>query len=223
MGLPRPDRRPGPRATAGSSHVHHGIDRRVRRPALPRQHRRTYAADLRRGLPADKWSRLRSRPPRTGDRAPRPAHIRQVGAGVVTTGRQALVPRVHLPVSLAGPGPSGSASPSRRCRSCLPPASASPEANCPLLQPGCCDNPAVKVSHLTRLHGASWRTHKARQTRGPLRGYRPRCRHQRVVVTYWSDDNSNTRTRRPQVGWTVSRTGCIPSLVMIRSEASLPT
>lgn len=45
----------------------------------------------------------------------------------------------------------------------------------------------------------------------------------RVVVTYWSDDNSNTRTRRPQVGLTVSRTGCIPSLVMIRSEASLPT
>ncbi len=31
----------------------------------------------------------------------------------------------------------------------------------------------------------------------PLRGYRPRGRHQRVVVTYWSDDNSNTRTRRP--------------------------
>lgn len=64
---------------------------------------------------------------------------------------------------------------------------------------------------------------QVRQTRGPLRGYRPRCRHQRVVVTYWSDDNSNTRTRRPQVGLTVSRTGCIPSLVMIRSEASLPT
>lgn len=61
------------------------------------------------------------------------------------------------------------------------------------------------------------------QTRGPLRSDGPRCRHQRVVVTYWSDDNSNTRTRRPQVGLTVSRTGCIPSLVMIRSEASLPT
>lgn len=57
----------------------------------------------------------------------------------------------------------------------------------------------------------------------PPRGYRPRCRHQRVVVTNWSDDSSNTRTRRPPVGLTVSRTGCIPSLVMIRSEASLPT
>lgn len=65
--------------------------------------------------------------------------------------------------------------------------------------------------------------HQVRQTRGPLRGYRPLCRHQRVVVTYWSDDNSNTLTRRPPVGLTVSRTGCIPSLAMIRSEASLPT
>ncbi len=52
---------------------------------------------------------------------------------------------------------------------------------------------------------------------------RPDGACQRVVATYWSDDNSNTRTRRPQVGLTVSRTRCIPSLVVIRSEASLPT
>ncbi len=32
-----------------------------------------------------------------------------------------LVPHVHLPVSLAGPGPSGSASPSRRCQGCSHP------------------------------------------------------------------------------------------------------
>ena len=32
-----------------------------------------------------------------------------------------LVPHVHLPVSLAGPGPSGSAGPSRRCQGCSHP------------------------------------------------------------------------------------------------------
>ncbi len=112
-------------------------------------------------------------------RALRPAQIRQVGAGVVITGRQALVPRVHLPVSLAEPEPSGSASPSRRCQGCLPPAPASPETNCPQLQPGCCDKPAVMVSHLTRLHSASWRTDSLRQARIrlPRHRHRSRSRH----------------------------------------------
>lgn len=142
------------------------IDRQVRCPALPRQHRHAYAADFQRGLPTDEWSRLRSRPPTsTGGRALRPAQIRQVRAGVVITGRQALISRVHLPVSLAGPGSSGSTNPSRRCRGCLPLSSTSPEPNCPQLQPDCYDNPAVKVSHLTRFHGASWRTHSLRQAR----------------------------------------------------------
>ena len=36
-------------------------------------------------------------------------------------GFTALVPHVHLPVLLAGPGPSGSADPSRRCRGCSHP------------------------------------------------------------------------------------------------------
>ncbi len=40
-------------ATADSSHVHHEIDRQVRCPALPRQHRHAYAADFQRGLPTD--------------------------------------------------------------------------------------------------------------------------------------------------------------------------
>ena len=36
-------------------------------------------------------------------------------------GRQTLVPRVHLPVSLTGPAPSGSASTSRLCQGCSHP------------------------------------------------------------------------------------------------------
>ena len=36
-------------------------------------------------------------------------------------GVQPLVPHVHLSVSLAGPGPSGSAGPSRRCQGCFHP------------------------------------------------------------------------------------------------------
>jgi hypothetical protein len=176
MGLPSTELEVRLGAPAGSSHVHHGIDRQVRCSALPRQHRHAYAAGFRRGLPTDTWNRLRSRPPASGGRALRPAQIRQVRAGVVITGRQALIPRVHLPVSLAGPGPSGSASPSRRCQGCLPLGSASPEPNCPQLQPNCCDNPAVKVSHLTRFHSASWRTHELRQARVRLPPDRHRCR-----------------------------------------------
>src|SRR5665647_640078 len=45
-----------------------------------------------------------------------------------------LVPLVHLPVLLAGPGPSGSTDPSRRCRGCLPPSPASPGSGCPQLR-----------------------------------------------------------------------------------------
>jgi hypothetical protein len=39
----------------------------------------------------------------------------------VLRGFTPLVPRVHLPVSLAGPTPSGSTGASRRCRGCSPP------------------------------------------------------------------------------------------------------
>jgi hypothetical protein len=127
-------------------------------------------------------------------RALRPAQIRQIRAGVVITGRQALISRVHLPVSLAGPGSSGSTNPSRRCRGCLPLDSASPEPNCPQLQPDCYDNPVVKVSHLTRFHGASWRTHPLRQDRRVL----PSSRHPGIAadvgVTF--DDNSSAQSRK---------------------------
>lgn len=51
----------------------------------------------------------------------RPAHIHRIGAGGILEKLLALVPRVHLPALLDGPGPSGSTGPSRRCRGCLPP------------------------------------------------------------------------------------------------------
>ena len=41
---------------------------------------------------------------------------------------------LHLPVSLAGPGPFGGADPSRRCRGCSHPSPASPGSGCPQLQ-----------------------------------------------------------------------------------------
>ena len=49
-------------------------------------------------------------------------------------GVKTLVPRVHLLLLLAGPRPSGSAGPSRRCRGCLPPSPASPGSGCPQLR-----------------------------------------------------------------------------------------
>ena len=48
-------------------------------------------------------------------------------------GVQTLVPRVHLLLSRAGPGPSGSSGPSRRCRGCLPPSPTSLGSGCPQL------------------------------------------------------------------------------------------
>src|SRR5664280_2085624 len=48
-------------------------------------------------------------------------------------GVTALVSLVHLPVSLAGPAPSGSTGASRRCRGCCPPSPSSPGSGCPQL------------------------------------------------------------------------------------------
>src|SRR3954447_23438901 len=55
-----------------------------------------------------------------------PAHIHQIGAGTSLTGDQTSVPLVHLSASLAGPGLSGSARPSRRCQASSPPPRLSP-------------------------------------------------------------------------------------------------
>lgn len=50
-----------------------------------------------------------------------PAPICQVRAGGTVTGLQTLVSRVHLPISLAEPGPSDSAGPPRPCQGCSHP------------------------------------------------------------------------------------------------------
>jgi hypothetical protein len=70
-----------------------------------------------------------------------------------------LVPRVHLPVSLAGPAPSGSSGASRRCRGCSPP----DPADSPGPATPCSCRPAAtgrrRGSHTrTRIISASWRT-----------------------------------------------------------------
>ena len=107
------------------SHVHSRTVRRGRRPAMPLQHRHGYAAGLHRGLPTGDITQPRSSP--TGDAVghadrvraaiqPRSARLELVA---LLRGVQPLVPHVRLSVSLAGPGPSGGAGPSRRCQGCF--------------------------------------------------------------------------------------------------------
>jgi hypothetical protein len=107
------------------SHVHSRTVRRGRRPAMPLQHRHGYAAGIHRGLPTGDIDRPRSSP--TGDALghadrvarcfqPRSARLELVA---LLRGVQPLVPHVRLSVSLAGPGPSGGAGPSRRCQGCF--------------------------------------------------------------------------------------------------------
>jgi hypothetical protein len=55
-------------------------------------------------------------------------------------GALSLVSLVYRLISLAGPGLSGSATPSRLCQRCLPSSPASPESDCAQLLPSCCDS-----------------------------------------------------------------------------------
>lgn len=93
-----------------------------------------------------------SAPPQNRDRALLPAQIRQIWSryyayGASTTGSLSL----HLLTSLAGPGPSGSTDPSRRCRGCFPPSPAIPGSGCPQFHPARCDGPKAQVSHLRSI------------------------------------------------------------------------
>ena len=141
------------------SHVHSRFARRGRCPALPLRPRHAYPAALQRGLPAGDIEPAQESPANI-QRActaaqPRSARFELVGSlrGVTT-----LVPHVHLSVSLAGPEPSGSTSPSRRCRGCFPPSPASPGSGCPQLHQAAA-TAQRRSSHISaRSHGASWRT-----------------------------------------------------------------
>ena len=88
---------------------------------------------------------------------------------------------LHLPVSLAGPRPSDSAGPSRRCRVCSRPHPALPGPDCPQLQ----RPPATGrrwISHPTRSFDASWRTTCSQHTPGKSQGRPPRKPSSKLIV-----------------------------------------
>ncbi len=87
-----------------------------------------------------------------------PAQIRQVRAGGSLEGRSAAGSSRTPSVSLAEPGPSGSAGPPRRCQDCFPPAPSSHGADCPQLQPIGCDRSAAVHLHTAGFRNASWRS-----------------------------------------------------------------
>ena len=76
---------------------------------------------------------------------------------------KALVPLVRLPVLLAGPGPSGSPDPSRRCRGCLPPSPSSLGSGCPQLRHAAATARRWRSLTSTRYCSASWRTRSPSQ------------------------------------------------------------
>src|SRR6266508_4647475 len=121
---------PPPAWTAGGEGDHGrfprspSTGRRGRCPAIPRQPRHGYAAALPRGLLAGNLNRRPSRPPTLlVERAllpgPDPPDFEPVS--LLRGFHHWFLQYVHLPVLLAGPGPSGSADPSRRCRGCSHP------------------------------------------------------------------------------------------------------
>src|SRR3954452_7007062 len=87
-----------------------------------------------------------------------PRHIRQIEAGRYLRDVITRVPRVLLPIPLAGPGPSGSAGPLRLCQGCSHPRPAPSGAGCPQLHRPATTGSAVAVSHLHSNISASWRT-----------------------------------------------------------------
>ncbi len=104
-------------------------------PSYALQHRHDYAAVLHRGLPAGDITRPGSSSHdlvrvRTALR-PRSTRFEPLG---LLRGVQPLVPHVRLFVLLAGPRPSGSAGPSRRCQGCCPPSPPPRGSGCPQLR-----------------------------------------------------------------------------------------
>ena len=111
----------GARAAPDGSHVRHEAGRRVRRPALPLRHRHGYAAVLHRGLPGLSHRRGEFPAARRQRVRTAPSPYPPGSSWWVVKGRQTLISRVHLPVSLTRHAPSGSAGTSRRCQGCSHP------------------------------------------------------------------------------------------------------
>jgi hypothetical protein len=126
---------------------------------MPLQHRHDYAADLHHGLPASDIDQPRSSPRQDVDARCYPAQICQIRAGgLLLRSFQTLVSHVHLPITLAGPRPSGSTGPSRRCQGCCPPSPVSPGSGCPQLRVARCDEPQAVPFHHRTVQSASWRS-----------------------------------------------------------------
>jgi hypothetical protein len=141
---PRPARataRRGPDSKRFPRSLHSG--QRGRHPALPLRHRHGYAVDLHRDLPGQACGTRPRVPadPKVRGAHRHPAHIHRVRAGPAFKRPHTPVPRVCLPVSLTGPGPSGSARPTRLRRGCFHPhhrpvAEAAASFTQPLRRPG---------------------------------------------------------------------------------------
>jgi hypothetical protein len=115
---------------------------------MPLPHRHDYAADLHHGLLTGDIDQPRSSPPSRRVRAAaRPTSTRLEPEGRLRSVLP-LVSLVHLLTPLAGPKPSGSTGPSRRCQGCCPPSPASPGSGCPQLQTARCDEPKAESFHL---------------------------------------------------------------------------
>lgn len=78
--------------------------------------------------------------------APRPISVRFEPGGTVT-GLRTVVPCVHLLLTLAGPGPSDSADPSRTLSGPLATLPSVPRVGLPSASPGSCDRPAAGSFH----------------------------------------------------------------------------
>jgi hypothetical protein len=107
---------------------------------LPRQPRCKYAADFPRSLSTGIANRLQSQPTSTAGCALHPGPYPPDLSRCHDYGALSLVSLVYRLISLAGPGLSGSAKPSRLCQRCLPSSPASPESDCAQLLPSCCDS-----------------------------------------------------------------------------------
>ena len=113
------------RGPGGGSHVHHrpvdGGGVQLFPCSIATTTPQAFTVASRKGLPHPARESPVASVPRACAAARPPIH--QVGAGGPLEGVPPLVSAlVHLPVSLAGPGPSGGAGPSRRCQSCSHPA-----------------------------------------------------------------------------------------------------
>jgi hypothetical protein len=128
---------------------------------LPLRHRHGYAAVLHRGLPTGKINPIQEFPPEWAVRTAIQPRSTGFELAEVLRGFTPLVPRVHLPVSLAGPTPSGSAGASRRCRGCFHPVQSShrtrlpPASTAPLRRSGGAGLTPAHGSQRLVAHGLS--------------------------------------------------------------------